>query len=83
MKFSSIGRSNVRAVCGGVVRVGAVIGEAVRGEALSWPMAANERLLLERRGVSVSSLVKSPRSAAIEGTDGVVAKIEGRGKKKK
>jgi len=74
MKFSSIGRSNVRAVCGGVVRVGAVIGEAVKGEALSWPMAAKERLLLERKGVSVSSFVKSPRSAAIESTDGVVAK---------
>lgn len=75
MKFSSIGRSNVRAVCGGVVRVGAVIGEAVKGEALSWvPMAAKERLLLERRGVSVSSLVKSPRSAAIESTDDIVAK---------
>jgi hypothetical protein len=66
MKFSSIGRSNVRAVWGGVLRVGAVIGDDVSGEALSCPPIEAKESLFERGWESVSSQVNSPRSAAID-----------------
>lgn len=47
-KLSRIGLSNARAVCGGVERVGAVIGEAVSGEAVSVPMLETRERLFVR-----------------------------------
>jgi hypothetical protein len=69
MRWSSMGRSRVRAVCGGGPRMGAVMGDEVRGVVLlpSWgaPIAARERRL-ERGCTSLSSPRNSPRSAAMD-----------------
>ena len=74
MKLSSMGRSNVRTVCGGVDRVGAVIGETVTGEVLSWPMPAKESRL-ERGCGSMSSPSSSLRSWAIACVDSLSSRL--------